>query len=158
MPLVKSLSGKQDALPASRNKARAMLPFHFVQGAVIFSDALTILAASVLTGIIFFIISRSAVGPIEMFLGVGTLTFVNFSAILAARGAYQPQNLANFWWQAARDDGHLAISVFRAFGSGFFVQGHRNILAWRDVGFFRGWMVGDHRLAFGHCPLYRKTL
>jgi Undecaprenyl-phosphate glucose phosphotransferase len=111
MSLVKPLSGKEDAFLAPRNTARAMLPFHFVQGAVIFSDALTILAASVLTGIIFFIISRSVVGPIETFLGVGTLTFVNFSAILAARAAYQPQNLANFWWQA-RETTAIWLLVF----------------------------------------------
>jgi undecaprenyl-phosphate galactose phosphotransferase/putative colanic acid biosynthesis UDP-glucose lipid carrier transferase len=41
-----------------------------------------------------------SVGPLEVFFGVGFLSFINFSAVLGWRGAYQPQNLASFWRQA----------------------------------------------------------
>ena len=83
-----------------QNKARGLLPFYMVEGAAICSDAVLILATSVLTGIVYNLAAFNRVGSVEVFLGVGALACVNFSAILAARAAYRPQNLANFWKQA----------------------------------------------------------
>jgi undecaprenyl-phosphate galactose phosphotransferase/putative colanic acid biosynthesis UDP-glucose lipid carrier transferase len=65
----------------------------------VFFDLIIIIASSVLTGVLYHLAIINAVGDVETFLGIGGLTAVNFSAILAARGAYRPQVLANFWKQ-----------------------------------------------------------
>ena len=87
------------AARSPRNRARGLLPFHLVEAAAICSDGALILAASVLTGIVYYLLAFNLGGPVEIFFGVGVLTFVNFSSILAARRAYRPQNLADFWRQ-----------------------------------------------------------
>ena len=58
-----------------------------------------IVSTSVLTGIAYHWAVFDRLGPLETFLGLGALSYVNFSAILAARGVYRPQNLANYWMQ-----------------------------------------------------------
>jgi len=80
----------------SRPGRPGLLPFHLIGGAVLCSDLALIVGTSVLTGIIYHLTVLASDGPVETFLGVGALTAVNLSAILAARGAYQPQNLVNF--------------------------------------------------------------
>ena len=78
---------------------RGVLPYYLIEVLAVGSDAVLILAASVATGIIYNLFAFDRVGPVEEFIGIGFLSFVNFSAILAARAAYRPQNLANFWRQ-----------------------------------------------------------
>jgi Undecaprenyl-phosphate glucose phosphotransferase len=59
-------------------------------------DVALIVATSMLTGIAFFLIQWGDCGPLDAFFGIGTLTAVNFSAILSACAGYRPQKLANF--------------------------------------------------------------
>lgn len=94
-------STKRDStsLATSRKRPRRVLPFYLIEGAVVCSDAFLILITSLSTGILYHLALFASVGPVEAFLGIGALTFVNFSAILAARGAYRPQTLADPWKQ-----------------------------------------------------------
>src|SRR5258708_3977169 len=82
-----------------QNRVRGVLPYFLIEVLAIGSDAVLILTASVLTGIVYNLLAFDRIGPVEEFVGIGFLSFVNFSAILAARAAYRPQNLANFWRQ-----------------------------------------------------------
>ena len=137
------------AARSPRNRARGLLPFHLVEAAAICSDGVLILAASVLTGIAYYLLAFDLVGPVEIFFGVGVLTFVNFSAILAARGAYRPQNLADFWRQLRETTVVWALVFFvllavafslkvtETYSRGatltFFVVGWTSITVWRLV-------------------------
>jgi CoA-binding domain len=75
------------------------LRYSYVGGMAILFDLVMIVAASVLTGVLYHLAILDYVGQVETFFGIGGLTAVNFSVILAARGAYRPQDLANFWKQ-----------------------------------------------------------
>ena len=81
-------------------RPRGVLPFYLVETAAICFDAILILTTSLLTGITYYLAAFGQVGPVQEFLAVGVLSFVIFSAILTARGAYQPHNLTNFRRQA----------------------------------------------------------
>jgi undecaprenyl-phosphate galactose phosphotransferase/putative colanic acid biosynthesis UDP-glucose lipid carrier transferase len=81
-------------------RSRGLLPFYLIEGAAICSDLVIIVSISVLTGIIYHAASLGIAGPVETFLATGVLTCVVFSAVLAARGSYKPQNLVDFWKQA----------------------------------------------------------
>ena len=135
--------------PSPRSKAKALLPFHLIDALALCSDAVLILVTSVVTGIGYYLVAFDSVGPVEIFLGVGFLTFVNFSAILAARGAYRPQNLADFWRQV-RETSFVWVLVFfvllavafslkitETYSRGatltFFVAGWASITVWRFV-------------------------
>jgi Undecaprenyl-phosphate glucose phosphotransferase len=83
----------------SRQRTRGLLPFRAIGAIAVCSDLFLIIGLSVLTGIAYHLAVSSQIGEIETFFAVGALTAVNFSAILAARGAYQPENLANYWKQ-----------------------------------------------------------
>src|SRR5262249_16402395 len=48
----------------------------------------------------YYLVAFHSLGPLGIFLGVGFLSFVNFSAVLGWRGAYRPHNLADFRRQA----------------------------------------------------------
>lgn len=85
---------------SSPRTARRLLPFHWIKVVAICADLVLIPTTSLLTGIAYHLAFLGRPGPIEAFLGVGVLTAINFSAILAARAAYRPQNLINFWKQA----------------------------------------------------------
>ena len=83
------------------------------------------------------------------FLSVGALACINFSAILAARAAYRPQNLANFWKQARETTATwlfvffvlLAVAflfkVSETYSRGatltFFVVGWAGIMVWHFI-------------------------
>jgi Undecaprenyl-phosphate glucose phosphotransferase len=115
-PAMKSAYNRPDStalsLPqSSQSGARRLLPYNLIEAAAICSDAALILTTSVLTGALYHLAIFDHVGPVETFLGIGALAFVNLSAILAARGAYRPQNLANFWWQA-RETTAIWLLVF----------------------------------------------
>ena len=92
------LTTNRTAIPQN-NRVRGVLPYFLIEVLTAGSDALLIITASVLTGIVYNLLAFDRVGPVEQFIGIGFLSFVNFSAILAARAAYRPQNLANFWRQ-----------------------------------------------------------
>ncbi len=77
-----------------------MLRYSYVGGMAIVFDLVLIIAASVLTGVLYHLAILDYVGQVETFLGIGGLTAVNFSAILAARCAYRPQYMTMFWKQA----------------------------------------------------------
>jgi len=87
------------ALQEQTSRAHGLLRYSYVEGLAVFFDLIIIIASSVLTGVLYHLAIINAVGDVETFLGIGGLTAVNFSAILAARGAYRPQVLANFWKQ-----------------------------------------------------------
>ena len=131
------------------NRARGLLPFHLIEAAAICSDAVLILTTSVVTGIVYYVVAFNRIGPVEIFLGVGLLAFINFSAIVAARAGYRPQNLANFWRQA-RETTIIWLLVFfvllavafslkvsetysRGANLTFFVVGWAAIVGWRLV-------------------------
>ena len=137
------------ATQASKRRAWRVFPFYWVEAAVVCSDAILVAASSVLTGIAYYFAVFHRVGPVEVFLGVGVLSFVNFSAILAARGSYQPQNLTNFWRQFSETTvvWFLVFFVLLAVGFllkvsdahsrgatlAFFIVGLAVLLGWRFV-------------------------
>src|SRR5271169_301574 len=90
------------ALQPQTSKARGVLRYSYVESIAVFFDVVMIVASSVLTGILYHLVILNYIGQVETFFGIGGLTAVNFSAILAARRAYKPQDLANFWKQAAK--------------------------------------------------------
>jgi undecaprenyl-phosphate galactose phosphotransferase/putative colanic acid biosynthesis UDP-glucose lipid carrier transferase len=82
----------------SLNKLSRLLPFSSVGTVLTCLDLTLILATGVLTGIGYHLVltNWNDYGDIQTFFGVGALTAVNFSAILAARGAYRPQRLVGY--------------------------------------------------------------
>ena len=150
----KSLSGGSDSGALlvgqpSQERARGLLPFSLIETVAVCSDAVLILCTSVLSGIAYHFIFLDRVGPVEMFLAAGALTWVNFSAILAARGAYRPQNLVEFWKQV-QETTAVWVLVFlllsavgfsfkmsgvysRGASFAFFVVGWSAITIWRLV-------------------------
>src|SRR3974390_2102975 len=66
----------------SQQRARGLLPFRALGTIALCVDLILVIAVSVLTGIAYHL-AASQTGEIETFLGVGALTAVNFSAILA---------------------------------------------------------------------------
>jgi Undecaprenyl-phosphate glucose phosphotransferase len=85
---------------ASQVNTPGLLPFTYIQPVAFFSDLVIIVGTSVLTGMAYHILFFQSFGSVPTFLGIGVLIYINFSAILAARGAYRPQNLAIFPKQA----------------------------------------------------------
>lgn len=131
------------------SRARVLLPFHWIEATAVGSDLILILGVSLITGIVYHIASLGGVGPVEAFLGVGVLISINFSAILAARSAYRPQNLINFGKQA-RETTTVWLFVFfvlsavafslkvsqeysRGATLSFFAAGWLSIIVWRLV-------------------------
>lgn len=125
------------------------LAFHSIEVAAICSDLVLISITSVLTGIAYSIVFLDSPGPVEAFLGVGILTAANFSAVLAARATYQPQNLADPWKQV-RETTTVWLFVFlmlsavafvfkvtaqysRGATLTFFAVGWMSIVVWRIV-------------------------
>ena len=81
---------------SSRENGRGFFPFYLVESIAICSDVALVATTSVLTGIFYYLTFLQGVGPVVTFLGVGILTGANFAVVLGARGAYRPQNLADF--------------------------------------------------------------
>jgi Undecaprenyl-phosphate glucose phosphotransferase len=96
--------------PAHIN-TRRRLPFHLIEGMAICVDVVLIVVASVLTCIAYHMVAFGGLGPIETFVGIGVLTAVNFSAILAARGAYAPKSLSSLGTQI-RETAAVWLFVF----------------------------------------------
>ncbi len=150
----KSLSGRSESSVSlvgqpSQDKARGLLPFYLIETVAVCGDAVLILCTSVLAGIAYHLVFLNGLGPVEMFLATATLTCVNFSAVLVARGAYRPQNLAEFS-QQVRETTAVWLLVFlllsavgfsfkigemysRGAAFAFFVVGWSAITIWRLV-------------------------
>jgi hypothetical protein len=125
----------------------ANLRFYLIEVAVICSDAVLILTASVLTGVLYHFAFLDSVGTMTAFVSVGTLTFVIFSAILTARANYRLEALTNFWKQVRETTATwlfvffvlLAVAfsfkVSEEYSRGailaFFAVGWAAIIAWR---------------------------
>ena len=80
-----------------RRRWSRLIPFSALPAAGICSDCLLIIGTSLLAGIAYHFLSVDGFGPVYEFLGVGVLTAALFTALLAARGDYQPRELMN--WQ-----------------------------------------------------------
>ena len=106
----------------SKSRLSRLVPFSFLGASVIVLDVVVVLGASMLTGIAYNLLSTGEIGPIETFFGVGALTALNFSAISAARGLYQPPAFTNLRETAERNLVYLAVSVLFAVTSGVFAK------------------------------------
>ena len=84
----------------SHTEANASFAVFCDQSIALGCDLILILTASVLSGTAYHLAFLDQVGNPATFLSVGGLTYINFAAILAARGAYRPQSLVNFPKQA----------------------------------------------------------
>ena len=136
-------------------KARRRLPFHLIEAVAVGSDALLILAASLLTGIAYHLSVLDRVGPIETFLGIGALTAINFSAILAARGAYQPKSLASFRKQV-QETTTVWLFVFLVLSAAAFsLKVSETYSRGATLAFFAVGLSGNHGLAADCCAAYR---
>jgi CoA-binding domain len=91
-----SLIGRQPSIQATfTGGSKGTLPFECVGWIAVAVDFVAIMATSVITD---FAYRRLFLYPTEndlRFIGIGLLIFANFSAILAARGNYEPRNLLN---------------------------------------------------------------
>ena len=91
-----SLIGRQPSIQATFTAgSKGTLPFECVGWIAVAVDFVAIMATSVITD---FAYRRLFLYPTEndlRFIGIGLLIFANFSAILAARGNYEPRNLLN---------------------------------------------------------------
>ncbi len=90
------------AFPQGR---RGFLPFRLVSSLALCGDLILIIGISELTGIVYQLILFSTAEPLGTFFAVGVLTAANFTAVLAARGAYQPNRLADFQGQLRETTG-----------------------------------------------------
>ena len=124
-PALKLLTmSKDQTVPrqSSRLRTPGLLPFRLIGRIVLCSDLVLIVSMSVLTGGAYHLLAISAVGPVETFFGVGVLTAVNFVAVLAARSAYEPQYLANFWRQLRETSTVWLFAFFLLSGAAFLLK------------------------------------
>src|SRR5271169_3702052 len=84
----------------SNANSKFPLPFYFIEPAVFCADLIIVAALSILTGLGYHWIFFDRIPDVGPYIGIGVLTFSNFSAILAARGDYRFRNLVNFRRQA----------------------------------------------------------
>ena len=136
-------------IAAGASGARRILPYSYIDGIAVAFDLILILASSLLTGIFYHLAFLGWGGDIETFFGIGALTAVNFLAILAARRAYKPQDLANFWKQARETTTTwlfvffvlsavaFSLKISETYSRGatltFFVFGWAAIILWRLI-------------------------
>ena len=124
-------------------------PFHFVEPVVFIVDFVLVVGFSILTGVGYHWLFLDHVPDIPPYVAIGILTFSNFAAILAVRGAYRFRNLANFKVQAL-DVTFIWTGVFlfllgiafslrieqalsRGATFGFFALGLSSLLIWRGI-------------------------
>jgi Undecaprenyl-phosphate glucose phosphotransferase len=91
---------KNRTTQSSRKAQRGLLPFYLIETLAVCLDAVLIIATSLSTGAIYYLVTFNDVGPLRVFFGVGLLSFINFSTILGWRGSYRPHSLADFHRQA----------------------------------------------------------
>ena len=137
------------------------VPYQLLGPAVVVIDLVLIISIGVLAGVAYQWSFLGIVPGIGKYAAIGVLAFTNLSAILAARGDYRVDNLANFFRQAR--DLTLAwsgvflvllgtaalLKVAEEFSRGailsFFVLGLLGMLVWR--GFLAQFLV--HALSEG---------
>ena len=95
----------------SRQRTRGLLAFRSIGPIALCSDVVIIVGASLLSGMLYHFVVFSQFGAVEIFFGVGALTAVNFSAIMAACGAYKPETLGEAWKQV-RETSKAWLFVF----------------------------------------------
>ena len=83
----------------SRQRTRGLLAFRSIGPIALCSDVVIIVGMSLLSGMLYHLAVFSQFGAVETFFGVGALTAVNFSAFMAAGGAYKPETLGAAWKQ-----------------------------------------------------------
>jgi Undecaprenyl-phosphate glucose phosphotransferase len=129
--------------------AQFWFPFHFVEPVVFIADFVLVVGFSILTGVGYHWLFLDHVPDITPYIAIGALTFSNFAAILAVRGAYRFRYLANFKVQAL-DVTFTWTGVFlfllgiafslrieqalsRGATFGFFALGLTSLLIWRGI-------------------------
>jgi Undecaprenyl-phosphate glucose phosphotransferase len=98
--LIESEDPRSSVVPqrSPRRRWSRLIPFSALPAVCICLDCLLVIATSLLTGIAYHsFYAIEGFGRIYTFLGVGVLTAALFTALLAARGNYQPHELMN--WQ-----------------------------------------------------------
>lgn len=95
----------------SRRRTRGLLAFQSIGPLTLCSDVVIIVGVSLLSGMLYHLAVFSLFGPLDTFFGVGALTAVNFSAIMAALGAYKPETLGSAWKQV-RDASKVWLFAF----------------------------------------------
>jgi Undecaprenyl-phosphate glucose phosphotransferase len=140
------LVSPRQSLPAG---AQGILPFYLIEAIAVCSDAVLIVTASTVTGVAYHYLLLDSFGAVESFLAQGTLACVIFSSILAARGAYRPQILVDFWKQVRLTTlvwlfvffmlsvVAFSFKISETFSRGailtFFVVGWASIITWRYI-------------------------
>jgi len=134
----------------SRPRARVRLPFRALSTIASSSDLILILVLSLLTGSAYRLAAFSEVGEIGTLFGVGALTAVNFVAILAARGGYQPEALANFGKQLRETTTVWVLVFFLLSLVAFSLKVSETYSRGTTLAFFAGgWLaIGAWRWAF----------
>jgi Undecaprenyl-phosphate glucose phosphotransferase len=108
---LKSLTATYSLGRSSRPRTRGLLAFHSLGPVALCCDLVIIVGVSALSGMLYHTAVFSSFGPVETFFGVGALTAVNFSAIMAALGAYRPEALSSAWKQV-RDTSKVWLFAF----------------------------------------------
>ena len=91
-------SGSRLERPIARRLFR--LPYHLLGPVVVSIDMVMVISLSVLAGVAYEWYFTGIVPGMDRYAAIGLLAFTNVSAILAARGDYRVDNLANFLRQA----------------------------------------------------------
>ena len=149
-----SFSGRSAPTPRavqafSKSRLSRLVPFSFLGASVIVLDVVVVLGASMLTGIAYNLLSTGESGPIETFFGVGALTALNFSAISAARGLYQPPAFTNLRKQLSEISfiwllvffllslAAFSLKISETYSRGatltFFAVGWSSVAVWRAI-------------------------
>ena len=117
--------------------------FSALPAAGVCADCLLIIGTSLAAGVAYhWFSSINDFGPIHLFLGVGVLTAVLFTALLAAQGSYQPRELMN-WQRQVRQISTVWLFTFLLLS---FVAFYLKITAFYSRGatltfFISGWML-----------------
>jgi Undecaprenyl-phosphate glucose phosphotransferase len=137
--------------PGEGAAPRFRVPYHLVEPIVLVADLFLIIAISLVAGIGYnwFFLGVVPIGLVQTYAAIGLLTFINVSAISAARGNYRIATLLSFSRQA-RDLIFIwtcvlfvfiavafALKAAETFSRGatfsFFVLGLSGMLAWRGL-------------------------
>ena len=142
----------------SRQRTRGLLAFRSIGPIALCSDVVIIVGMSLLSGMLYHLAVFSQFGAVETFFGVGALTAVNFSAFMAAGGAYKPETLGAAWKQVRETSEVMALRVLCPVGDGFHPEDQRNLFARRHIDLFCGRMARRRRVALAYSRFIAQTL
>ena len=91
-------SGSRLEPPTTRRVPR--LPYQLLGPLVVSVDLVLVISIGLLAGVAYELIFAGGMPSLGRYAAIGLLVFTNLSAILAARGDYRVDNLANFFRQA----------------------------------------------------------